>query len=188
MILLLLGLAVFAGLHMFTTVLRPVRDGAVARIGEGPWKIAIAVGLVVSIWLMARGYGGAASAALWLAPDWMRAVVSFAMLPVLILYMGSFPGSALRSRIRHPQLTGFKIWALLHLIVNGEIRATVLFGGLLIWAVVQLIVLNRRDGKPPLPVAHESVLRAWMAVPLGVFAWVVLIWAHPLLFGVSPFG
>lgn len=186
MILLLLGLASFAGLHLFTTVFDSLRDDVVARIGERPWKLIIAVGLVLSVWLMVRGYGDAPASMLWSAPGWARTGVVFAMLPVLILYMGSFPGSAIRAHVRHPQLTGFALWAGLHLLVNGEIRATVLFGGLLLWAVVQIVLLNRRDGVPPLPAAHDSALRAWMAAPVGVVVWALLLWGHEWLFGVSP--
>ena len=186
MILLLLGLASFAGLHLFTTVFEAVRDDAVARIGERPWKLIIAVGLALSVWLMVRGYGTAPASVLWSAPGWARAVVVLAMLPVLVLYMGSFPGSAIRAYVRHPQLTGFALWAGLHLLVNGEVRATVLFGGLLLWAVMQIVLLNRRDGTPPLPAAHGPVLRTWMAVPVGVGVWGLLLWAHQWLFGASP--
>ena len=186
MIVLLSGLALYTGLHLFTTALRPVRQGIVGRIGEVPWKILCAIGLVASVWLMVRGYGSASAEALWIAPHWMRAAVVVLMLPVLILYMGSYPGSAIRSRVHHPQLTGFKIWALLHLIVNGEIRAVVLFGGLLAWGIVEVILLNRRDGRPPLPAPADNALRAWASVPIGFVTWIGLLWLHPWLFGVDP--
>jgi len=187
MSILLLGAALFSGLHFFTTLLRPLRERAVARIGAGTWKVLIAMGLVLSIWLMVRGYGTASAAVLWVAPGWMRPAVVIAMLPVLILYMGTHPGSAIGARVRHPQLTAFKLWAILHLIVNGDVRSVILFGGLLAWAVVQVIVLNRRDGKPPLPQPNGSALKAWAAVPVGVVLWAVLIWVHTWL-GVSPLG
>jgi len=188
MILLLAGLALFAGLHLFTTVLRPLRMRAVVRVGEGVWKGLIAVGLVVSIFLMVRGYGAAPAAALWSPPATARGIVVVAMLPVLILYMGSYPGSALRARLRHPQLAGFALWAVLHAGVNGSVRAVVLFGGLALWAVVQAMLLNRRDAGAPLPPAHPSMVRAWLAVPLGGAVWAVLLWLHPWLFGVDPLG
>jgi len=188
MILLILGVALFAGLHLFTTLWRPVREGGIARIGAGPWKGLIAVGLIASIWLIGRGYGEASAAILWNAPDWLRYVIVIGMLPAFILFFGSFSGSALRTRIRHPQLTGVKLWAALHLLANGDVRSLVLFGGLLAWAVVEVILLNRRDGKPPLPAPDASAMKAWTAVPVGVVVWGLLLVAHPVLFGVSPFA
>ena len=186
MIVLLLGLALYAGLHLFTTALRPARQAIVARIGEIPWKAVSAIGLIASVWLMVRGYGEASAAALWTAPGWTRPLVVALMLPTFILYLGTHPGSAIGARIRHPQLTAFMLWSGMHLLVNGEIRATVLFGGLLSWAVVQLILLDRRDGKPPLPQPTASPLKAWAAIPLGIALWVGLLLAHEWLFGVSP--
>lgn len=186
MILLLLGLALYAGLHLFTTALRSVRDPIVARIGEISWKAVVAIGLIASVWLMVRGYGDASAEALWIAPGWARPLVVVLMLPTFILYMGTHPGSAIGARIRHPQLTAFMLWAGMHLLVNGEFRATILFGGLLAWAVVQLILLDRRDGKPPLPQPNASPLKAWAAIPIGIALWVGLLFAHEWLFGVSP--
>lgn len=188
MILLLTGLALFIGLHLFTTVLRPARARMVARIGQGAWKGLIALGLFAGVFLMVRGYGTASATALWPAPAPARLLVTMAMLPVLVLYMGSYPGSALRARLRHPQLTGFALWAVLHLAVNGTLRSVVLFGGLAAWAVVQAMLINRRDGPVSLPPAADSVLRAWLSVPLGIAVWAVLLWAHPWLFGVDPLG
>ena len=188
MTLLLLGLVLFTVAHFGTTIAAPLRDPVVARIGEGPWKGIVALVLIGSVWLMVQGYRAAPVDALWVAPTWMRHAVVALMVPTFILYMGSYPGSALRARIRHPQLTGFKLWAVLHLVANGELRAVVLFGGLRGWAVLQMILLNRRDGKPPLPAAHSSVLRAWAAIPIGIVAWVVLLLVHPWLFGVNPLG
>ena len=80
------------------------------------------------------------------------------------------------------------LWAGMHLLVNGEVRATVLFGGLLLWAIVQSILLNRRDGKPPLPQPGASFLKAWAAIPVGIALWVGLLLSHQWLFGVSPFA
>lgn len=188
MVLLLLGLALFAGLHLFKTPLRPARAAIVARIGEGAWKGLVAVGLVLSIFLMARGYASASAAVLWVAPTWFNAVVILGMMAAFVLFFGSYPGSALRARLRHPQLTGVKIWAVLHLLANGDVRSLVLFGGLLAWAVAEVILINRRDGKPPLPPASGSAAKAWAAVPIGLLVWALVLVAHPVLFGVSPLG
>ncbi len=186
MILLLLGLALFVIAHLGTTIAAPLRGRVTAQIGEVAWKAIAALILIGSVWLMVQGYRDAPTDALWVAPAWMRHVVVALMLPTLVLYAGSYPGSAMRAWVRHPQLIGFKLWAVLHLVANGEIRAVVLFGGLLAWSVLELILLNRRDGKPPLPAPHTLILRAWAAIPIGIIAWVALLLAHPWLFGVNP--
>ena len=50
--------------------------------------------------------------------------------------------------IRHPQLTAVKLWAVAHLLVNGDSASLLLFGGLLVWAVLEVVIINKQDGKP----------------------------------------
>lgn len=188
MFLLLIGVLLFAVAHLGKTAFSGPRNALAASIGETPVKILAAVLLILSVFLIARGWGAAEYSVLWELPSWAKHIVVVLMLPALILFLGSFPGSKMRSLIRHPQLTGFKLWALLHLLINGDTRSLVLFGGLLAWGVVQLILLNKRDGKGPLPAASDTLLKAWAAVPLGIVAWVALIGLHARLFGVSPLG
>ncbi len=87
--------------------------------------------------------------------------------------------------IRHPQLTGFAIWAGAHLLANGDRQSLILFGGLGLWAVLAILFINRRDGawvKPdPLPMTAEV-----KPLAIAIVGFAVLFFAHPWLFGVSP--
>ena len=93
----------------------------------------------------------------------------------------------IRRVIRHPQLTGVILWSVGHLISNGDSRSLVLFGGIGIWAVIEILLINRRDAewiKPqPVPFPKNIVL-----VVIGVVAYLVLVFVHQWLFGVSPMG
>lgn len=188
MLLLILGVVLFAVAHLGTTAFSGVRASLSDRIGAGPVKGIAALLLVLSVYLIIQGWRAADYAVLWTLPGWAAHVVVLLMLPALILFFGSYPGSKMRALVRHPQLTGFKLWATLHLLVNGDTRSLVLFGGLLAWGVVELILLNRRDGKGALPPVSPSLVKAWGAVPIGILAWVVIIAFHARLFGVSPLG
>jgi uncharacterized membrane protein len=89
-----------------------------------------------------------------------------------------------RRRIRHPQLTGVKIWTLAHLLVNGDLASIVLFGGLLGWAVIAVIGTNRRDGpRGALPDwdTTSTVIHALVAI----LVFVIIAWLHSLT-GYSP--
>jgi uncharacterized membrane protein len=83
-------------------------------------------------------------------------------------------------------LTGTILWSLAHLLANGDNRSVVLFGGLGLWAVVSILLVNRRDGvfspPPAVPFTRDLMTLAGAAV---VFAVVALL--HRWLFGVSPF-
>jgi len=177
---LIAGVALFALAHFVKRIF--------PNVPEIPRKIAVAVALLFSVWLMAQGYGEASAEVLWTVPTVVRHVSIVLMVAAFILFFSTYPGAALSARMRHPQLTGFKLWALIHLIVNGDVRSVILFGGLLSWAVVQVIVVNRASGKPPLPAASDSTIKAWASIPIGLAAWVALFLGHAWLFGVSPLG
>ena len=58
-----------------------------------------------------------------------------------------FPGRIKRT-LKHPMLAGVKIWALAHLLANGDLGSILLFGSILAWAVVARISVKRRDEVP----------------------------------------
>jgi hypothetical protein len=88
--------------------------------------------------------------------------------------------------IRHPQLTAVKTWAVAHLLVNGDLAALILFGGLLAWAVVSVIVINRATPDwtppPPAPMGREVAAAVGAIVVLGA-----IMGIHSWL-GVQPWG
>jgi uncharacterized membrane protein len=185
MILLILGLLLWWATHLEKILAPGQRAAAVARIGEGPWKGLIALLTLLAIVLMVIGYRNAAYVPIWTPPAWLWHVNNLLMvLAVLVFIAGSF-ASPVRRRIRHPQLTGVKIWTVAHLLVNGHLAAVVLFGGLLAWAVVAVIGTNRRDGpRGTLPEATTAGLVAHIGVTIVVFA--VVGWLHGYV-GAWPF-
>jgi hypothetical protein len=91
----------------------------------------------------------------------------------------------LARRLRHPQLIGFSLWAVAHLLVNGDLASFLLFGGLLAWALWEIAV----DANPsphvadPPPAARKDAMA--LAGGVVVFAIVALIhgWIGPWPFG-----
>ena len=61
-----------------------------------------------------------------------------------LVALSMIPGT-ISARIRHKQLTATKTWAVAHLLVNGDLASVLLFGGLLGWAVFQVILINRAE-------------------------------------------
>lgn len=188
MALLILGVLLFAGVHLLKPLGAGIRARLAEAVGENGWRLIVVVLLLISIWLMALGYGDASAQPLWTAPLWLRHLTIVLMIPVFMLFFATHPGSWLRAKMRHPQLAGFKLWAALHLLVNGDVRSVVLFGGLLAWAVIALILINKRDGKPPLPAPASNPAMAFLFVPVGLVVWAAVYWAHGAVFGVYPAG
>jgi uncharacterized membrane protein len=101
------------------------------------------------------------------------------VLPAFILIASADIPSHIRDKTRHPMLAGVKIWALAHLLANGDLLALLLFGSLLAFAVYDRISVKRRG------VPAKAPARGWggdaAAVVIGVVLWAAtLFWLHGL--------
>ena len=183
---LILGVLIWSGVHLIPALGVQMRAAWIERIGEGPYKGLFALSIVGAITLMVMGWKSTAPVALYGPPDWGRCLANIGMFVSLVLFMGSNVPSNMKRIVRHPQLTGVAVWGISHLFANGDLRSLVLFGGLGLWSVVEIVSLNQRDGaweKPePLPLMAEV-----KPLVAGIIAYAVLVFAHPYLSGVSPF-
>ena len=138
MLLLILGLLVFLGIHS-VMLLRPgLRTSMVASMGENAWKGVYSLVSVVGLALIAYGYGAApeASDVLFVSPSWSRALILLTMPVALILLMASnFPAGYIKRAVGHPMLWAVIVWAVVHLLVNADTASLVLFGAVLIWGL-----------------------------------------------------
>ncbi len=181
MTLLIAGLALWWAAHLFKR-LAPGPRGRMGEAGKG----LVAVLVMASVVLMVLGYRGAAQIDLWYPPAFLTHVNNLLMVLAVYLYAASGLKTRITRVIRHPQLTAVKVWAVAHLLVNGDIAAVILFGGLLAWAVVSVIVINRAQRAwtppPPAPAAREGMAAIGTLVVLGA-----IMALHNWL-GVQPWG
>ncbi|MEM7191123.1 MAG: NnrU family protein, partial [Pseudomonadota bacterium] len=186
MTLLILGLLLWWATHLLPVFAPAQRAALQSRLGEGPYKGLFALVTIGAVALMVIGYQRAEIIDLWYPPAWLTHLNNLLMLLAVIVFVGgSFP-SHIRARIRHGQFTGLKIWAIAHLLVNGDLSSVVLFGGLLAWAVVALIGTNRRDG--PREALPEATGQGTIVhVASGLIAFLVVGSIHGFLAGVWPF-
>ncbi len=182
MTLLILGVLLWTAAHLFKRV-APARREA---LGDKESKGLVTLALLGSIVLMVFGYKAAEYSPLWATPTGATHAVSLA---VLIAFYFSSPGpkkGALFHKMRHPMLTGFIIWAAAHLLVNGDVASLVLFGGLGVWAIAEIIIINRAEPDwtphPKGPIAKDGMFLVASAVLVGVIGYI-----HGLI-GPSPFG
>lgn len=181
MTLIILGLLLWWGAHLFKR-LTPARRAALGDAGKGLVTVGVLAGLV----LMVVGYRGVEHIDLWYPPAFLTHVNNLLMLLAVYLFAASGMKTRITRVIRHPQLTAVKIWAVAHLLVNGDLASVILFGGLLAWAVVEVILINRAEPRPvpnpPAPAGKEigAVLGALLATA-------AIGWVHDWL-GVWPYG
>ncbi len=179
--LLILGLLAWSGSHLWKRLAPASRQG-MGEAGKGIVTAASLGGIV----LMVLGYRWADAPVLWQGPAFLTHVNNLLMLLAFYLFAASGMKTAITRVIRHPQLTAVKTWAVAHLLVNGSLADVILFGGLLAWAVVSVILINRanRDWTRPAPagMAREAIA-AGSAVVLLYLVGTLHAWL-----GVWPYG
>jgi uncharacterized membrane protein len=115
----------------------------------------------------------------------MRHLALLLMWPAMVLLVAAYSPGLIRSKTKHPMLLAVKIWALAHLLANGDLGSMVLFGGLLAWAVYDRISVKRRGLKPePAPFGRGDVI----ALVGGTLAYLAMLKLHPILIGVPVIG
>jgi uncharacterized membrane protein len=135
---------------------------------------------------MVMGYQQAGFVTVWTPPIWTMHLNNLLMLLALFLMDAKKFESNARHYIRHPMLTAVKVWALAHLLVNGDLASIVLFGGVLAWAVVAMVGSNRRDGAWERPAKGNMAGLARHAV-ITVVVFLAIVAIHGPLLGVYTF-
>jgi uncharacterized membrane protein len=187
---LILGLVLFLGVHSIAIVAPRFRDRALARLGEGGWKGLYALVSLAGFVLLIVGFGQArhTPVVLYTPPPFLRHVTFLFMLPVFPLIFAAYLPGRIKTATKHPMLAAVKFWAFAHLLSNGMLADVLLFGGFLLWAVLDRISLKRR---PPqaLRTAPAGPLNDVIAVLLGLAVYgAFIVWLHRWLIGVSPLG
>ncbi len=190
MLLLILGLVLFLGMHA-VTMKRDWRARLIERLGAGGYKGLYSAVSILGFVLLIYGYGlqrAAGYTVVWEPPVWTRHLALLLNLPIFILLAVGRRPSWLLSRIKHPMLLAVKIWATAHLLANGDLGSLLLFGGFLAWAVMARISVKRRPEEIARAAAMANVAfgrRDVIAIVAGLVLYVVFaLWLHPLLIGV----
>lgn len=202
-----------------------LRDGVVAAIGLRGYMIAFSLASVAGIWWLVAAYKGAPYEPLWGQPNWWKIVADVLMLPAFLLVViglltpnptavaqeklvGQEPRGVVRVT-RHPFLMGVALWAVLHLIANGDLASVLLFGAFFVTALAGAPSIDakrrRALGGPAwdafarrtsiLPFGAIAAGRntfdfggiGWWRIGLGVLAYALFIGGHVHIVGVSPF-
>lgn len=185
MTLLYLGMALWCAAHLFKRIFPGARAALEQRLGAGPAKGVVALALAVSLVLMVMGYRGTDIAPVYVPMIGAGHANNLLMLiAVMLMGAGSSKGH-MRSWLRHPMLIGVIVWSAAHLLVNGDVAAVVLFGGMAVWAVVEMTMINyaEPDWQRPEPGPVKGDVRL---VVISVVVFAAIAGIHTLL-GYNPF-
>ena len=178
--LLIIGVALWWAAHLF----KRVAPGPRAAMGD-KGKGLVALLLLLAVVLMVIGFRGADFVAVYDPPNWGRPVNNLLMVLSVILFGLGSSKSRARKAMRHPMLTGFLIWAVAHLLANGDRDSLILFGLLGLWAIVEMVVINRSEPDYQ-PYQGGSTVGDIRLVVISAVVFAVIAGVHIWL-GVNPF-
>ncbi len=189
---LIAGLLIFLGVHSLRLLAPDGRDRMRARLGETPYKALYSLVSLAGLTLIVWGYGQTRYApwVLWVPPTGLRHLAALLTLGAFVLFAAAYvPRNVFKARWGHPMLLGTKLWAVAHLLANGNAADLLLFGSFLAWATASFVVNRRRDRAAGVTWPAPTRTGTAVTVLAGAAAWVLLaFWLHELLTGVRPLG
>ena len=189
---LILGLIIFFGAHSVRIVNEDWRTRTRARLGPSSWKALYSLVSVIGLGLVVWGFGLVRQqpVQLWSPPTGMRHLAALLTLIAFVLLVAAYvPGNGIKARLHHPMVLGVKVWALAHLISNGNLGHVVLFGSFLVWAIFDFRASRRLDRATGTRYPRGTAGATGITVAIGVGTWIAFaLWLHGLLIGVRPFG
>ncbi|WP_321895947.1 NnrU family protein [Paraburkholderia heleia] len=192
MAILVLGLAIFIGVHSIRIVAGPWRAAQIERVGPRAWRGAFALLSILGFVLIVYGYGLSRRypVPIWLPPFWTAHVTAlFTAIAFIMIVAAYVPGNHFKRALGQPFVSGVALWAFAHLLANGTLNDIVLFGVFLVWALFELRGENRRDREAGVVYPAGQVSRDAIVVLVGLVVWAVFaFWLHGVLIGVRPLG
>ncbi len=192
MLQLLIGLVVFLGIHSLQSLAPRARQNAIARWGALGFKGVYAAVSLLGLYLLVQGYGLARldPVVLWTPPRGMQHATILLMWVAMVLLMATYvPGNQIKAKLRHPMTLSVKVWALGHLLSNGNLADVLLFGGFLVWSVLVFRAARQRDRQNLHSAPEGKLLSTLITVLVGTAVWAAFLMGglHVWLVGVMPF-
>ena len=180
MTLFILGLILWIAAHFFKRLMPDLR-AALGDKGKG----LVAITILACVVLMVIGYRSTVNIPVYTPMAGMGHLNNLLMLIAIFLLGVGKSGGIVGSKLRHPMLTGMLIWAVAHLLVNGDQASLVLFGTMAVWSVSEMVLVNRGEGTWNQPVAG-SITKDLRVGVVTLVLFVIIALVHNWL-GYSPF-
>lgn len=182
MVMLVAGLLLWSVVHFIPAAAVSFRASLIEKMGKGAYSAVFALLIIASIVLIVFGWRSITPSFLYVLPELKTVAMVLVLLGFLLMGAANY-ATRIKQVVRHPQLTGVAVWAVAHLLLNGDTRSIVLFGGLLVWSVVEILLINKRDGewvKPEVPTLQKEIV----GLLISLLVFVVFVFIHPYIAGV----
>jgi uncharacterized membrane protein len=183
MTVLIIGLLLFTLVHLYPSLFVAGRDRLVERLGRQAYRGLFSVAIVAGLILIVIGWRAATPTAVYSPPFVAGPVTAIIVLAAFVFFVATQTPTNIKRYVRHPQMLAVILWSVAHLLVNGDSRSVLLFGGLGVWAILEILLCNRRDGDWRKP---DPSPRKWdvITVLAGAIGYFLILFLHETLFGV----
>ena len=183
MTVLITGLLLFTLVHLYPSLFVTNRDKLVERLGRNAYRGLFSVVILAALVLIVVGWRTSTPEAVYAPPFAGGPVTAIVVFASFVLFVAAQTPGNIKRYVRHPQMLAVVLWSLAHLLVNGDSRSVMLFGGLGAWAILEILLCNRRDGDWQKP--EQSSLK-WDAITVaaGAAGFLLFVFLHRTLFGV----
>jgi uncharacterized membrane protein len=183
---LLFGVFLWMDAHWIKRLVPNLRTAMNTSMGAGPARGFIAGLILLSVGMMVIGYRGSEVIPVYTPLQGAGHLNNLLMIVAVICLGAGSSRGRMKTWLRHPMLTGVGIWAVAHLLVNGDMASIILFGGLGVWALLSKFLINRAEG-PWVRPANGPISGDIRLLVISAVVFTVIIGIHILL-GYNPFS
>jgi len=178
------GLLLWSLVHLVPSLAPSVKKGWISMLGENGYKISFSAIVIFSLVMIVYGWRHSDPVVVYTLSIDLKPVALILMVVAFVLFGAAQYPTRIKTYVRHPQLTSIIVWSIANLLVNGDSRSIIMFGSMALWAVLEIIAINRRSGEweKAAPPAWPREIKG-LVISLVIFA--VVAFAHPYIAGVS---
>ena len=183
--LLIAGLVIWVGAHLFPSVFANKRQSMITRVGNAAFQGIFALCIVAGLVLIVLGWRNSIPTQVYTPPAALRHPAMLLVVIGFVLFVAAnIPVTRIKRFLRHPQLTGVLIWAIAHLLMNGDSRSVLLFSVIGAWSLVSMFTINRRDGKWIKPGKPDGWGQDVVLIIVGLTVSALAFYFHEFLAGI----
>ncbi len=182
MVLFIIGIVVFFGVHLLP-MLVSAREGLIDRLGASGYKATFSVVSIIGFVCMLYGWTSVPYVPVFDPPAFSLPLSKIVMLPAFVLMVAAYIPCRIRRWVGHPMIIAVLLWALVHVLANGDQASLLLFGSFLLYSIVDWISAVRRQTVKP---ADSTLRNDLIVVAVGVVAYFAVFFLHERF--IAPLG
>ena len=184
-----IGLLIWVAVHLFPSVFPAARQSLITRLGNMAYQGVFAMCILAGLLLIIFGWRSTVPTQVYVPPLALREPgMLLVVLGFILMAAANFPATRIKRFIRHPQLSGVLLWAIAHLLMNGDSRSLLVFAVIGLWSLVSMLTINHRDGAWSRPDPPSGWITEMIMVVAGMVVAGLGFYFHQYLAGVPLIG